>query len=178
MLSPGISLHCIQVFLICGENEGIVRLSIDAQRHAEHFIPALIPPRLCRRKIAAVDPHIRRQQAAGVGNKGAVPGVVISLWVNKETVLSLRVEDEQAVSGVIITPDGIFVLCDEIIVSKQCAAKLLEPLGGSLDYLIYTACFAFILGLFPPEFCLNKHIVPPITMWLLWLPFITSSMLI
>ena len=35
-----------------------------------------------------------------------------------------------------------------------------------------------ILGLFPPEFCLNNHIIPPISMWLLWLPFITSSMLI
>ena len=42
---------------------------------------------------------------------------------------------------------------------------------------IYTACFAFILGLFPPEFCLNNHIIPPISMRLLWLPFITSSML-
>ena len=81
-------------------------------------------------------------------------------------------------SGVIITPDGIFVLCDEIIVSQQCAAELHEPLGGQLDYLIYTACFAFILGLFPPEFCLNDHIIPPISMWLLWLPFITSSMLV
>ena len=46
-----------------------------------------------------------------------------------------------------------------------------------LNYLIYTACFAFILGLFPPEFCLNNHIIPPISMRLLWLPFITSSML-
>ena len=30
--------------------------------------------------------------------------------------------------------------------------------------VIYTACFAFILGLFPPEFCLNNHIIPPISM--------------
>ena len=44
------------------------------------------------------------------------------------------------------------------------------------DNAIYTACFAFILGLFPPEFCLNNHIIPPISMRLLWLPFITSSM--
>ena len=148
------------------------------QCHAEHFIPALIPPRLCRRKIAAVDPHIRRQQTAGVGDKGTVPGVIIPLRVNKETVRSLRVEDEQAVPGILIVPDGIFVLRDEIIVSQQCAAELLEPLAWQLDYLIYTACFAFILGLFPPEFCLNNHIIPPISMRLLWLPFITSSMLI
>jgi len=48
---------------------------------------------------------------------------------------------------------------------------------ASVNYaVIYTACFAFILGLFPPEFCLNNHIIPPISMRLLWLPFITSSM--
>ena len=86
--------HSVEVFLISGEDEGVVRLSIDAQRHAEHFIPALIPPRLCRRKVAAVDCHIRCQQAAGVGDKGTVPGVVVPLRVNKETVLSFRVEDE------------------------------------------------------------------------------------
>ena len=148
------------------------------QCHAEHFIPALIPPRLCRRKIAAVDPHIRRQQTAGVGDKGTVPGVIIPLRVNKETVRSLRVEDEQAVPGILIVPNGSFVLGDEIIIRQQSTAELLEPLGGQFDYLIYTACFAFILGLFPPEFCLNNHIIPPISMRLLWLPFITSSMLI
>ena len=148
------------------------------QCHAEHFIPALIPPRLCRRKIAAVDPHIRRQQAAGVGNKGAVPGVVISLWVNKETVLSPRVEDEQTVPGIIIVSDSVFVLCDEIIVSQQCAAELLEPRAWQLDDIIHGTGFPLVLGLFPPEFCLNNHIIPPISMWLLWLPFITSSMLI
>ena len=147
------------------------------QCHAEHFIPALIPPRLCRRKIAAVDPHIRRQQTAGVGDKGTVPGVVVPLWVNKETVRSLCVEDEQAVPGVIIVSDGIFVLCDEIIVSQQCAAELLEPRAWQLDDIIHGTGFPLVLGLFPPEFCLNDHIIPPISMRLLWLPFITSSML-
>jgi hypothetical protein len=44
-------------------------------------------------------------------------------------------------------PDGIFVLCDEIIVSQQCAAELLEPLGGQLDDLIHNTGFAFIFGL-------------------------------
>ena len=107
------------------------------QCHAEHFIPALIPPRLCRRKIAAVDPHIRRQQTAGVGDKGTVPGIVVALRVNKESVRSLCVEDEQAVSGVIIVSDGIFVLCDEIIVSQQCAAELPEPRAWQLDDLIH-----------------------------------------
>ena len=125
-----VSLHRVEVFLVSGEDEGVARLSIDAQRHAEHFIPALIPPRLCRRKIAAVDPHIRRQQTAGVGDKGTVPGVVVPLWVNKETVRSLRVEDEQAVPGILIVPDGVFILCDEIVISQQCAAELLESLGG------------------------------------------------
>ena len=39
--------------------------------------------------------------------------------------------------GVIIVPDGIFVLRDEIIVSQQCAAELLEPLAWQLDDLIH-----------------------------------------
>ena len=170
-------LHSVQVFLVSGEDEGVVRLSIDAQRHAEHFIPIFITPWLCRRKIAAVDPHIRRQQAAGVGNKSAVPGVVISLWVNKETVLSLRVEDEQTVPGILIVPDGVFILCDEIIVSQQRAAELLEPLAWQLYDLIHGTGLPLVLGLFPSKFCLNNHIIPPISMRLLWLPFITSSML-
>ena len=38
--------HSVQVFLISGEDEGVVRLSIDAQRHAEDFIPIFIAPRL------------------------------------------------------------------------------------------------------------------------------------
>ena len=41
-----VSPHSVEVFLISGEDEDVVRLSIDTQRHAEHFIPALIPPRL------------------------------------------------------------------------------------------------------------------------------------
>ena len=43
-----VSPHSVEVFHVSGEDEGVVRLSIDAQRHAEHFIPALIPPRLCQ----------------------------------------------------------------------------------------------------------------------------------
>ena len=127
--------HRVEVFLISGEDEGVVRLSLDTQRHAEDFIPIFIAPRLCRRKIAAVDPHIRRQQAAGVGDKGTVPGIVVPLRVNKETVLSLRIEDEQAVPGSLIVSDSIFVLCDEIIVSQQCAAELPEPRAWQLDDL-------------------------------------------
>ena len=118
------------MFLISGEDEGIVRLSLDAQRHAEHFIPIFIAPRLYRRKVAAVDPHIQCQQTAGVGDKGTVPGVVVPLWVNKETVRSIRVEDEQTVPGILIVPDGVFILCDEIVISQQCVAELLESLGG------------------------------------------------
>ena len=133
------------------------------QCHAEHFIPALIPPRLCRRKIAAVDPHIRRQQTAGVGDKGTVPGIVVALWVNKESVRSLCVEDEQAVPGIIV-PDGIFVLCDEIIIRQQSTAELPKPLGGQLDDLIHDTGFAFIFRLLSPQFCLNDHAIPPISM--------------
>ena len=43
---------------------------------------------------------------------------------------------------------------------------------------IHGAGLPLVLGLFPSEFCLNNHIIPPISMWLLWLPFITSSMLV
>ena len=148
------------------------------QCHAEHFIPALIPPRLCRRKIAAVDPHIRRQQTAGVGDKGTVPGIVVALRVNKETVRSFRVEDEQTVPGILITLDGVFVFCNEIIVSQQRAAELLEPRAWQLDDLIHGTGFCLASCLLTLQFCLNNHIIPPISMWLLWLPFITSSMLV
>ena len=64
---------------------------------------------------------------------------IIPLRVNKETVRSLRIEDEQTVSGVIIVSDGIFVLCDEIDVYKRQAwqnrialkypAHVMEQLG-------------------------------------------------
>ena len=138
------------------------------QCHAEHFIPALVPPRLCRRKIAAVDPHILCQQAAGVGDKDTIPGIVIPLRVNKETVRSLRVEDEQAVPGVIIVSDGIFVFCDEIVVSQQCVAELPEPRAWQLDDLIHGTGVCLTPGLLTLQFCLNDHREsPPSTMWLL-----------
>ena len=79
--------------------------------------------------------------------------------------------------GVIIVSDGIFVLCDEIVVSQQCAAELLELRAWQLNDLIRGTGLPLVLGLFPSEFCLNNHIIPPISMRLLWLPFITSSML-
>ena len=148
------------------------------QCHAEHFIPALIPPRLCRRKIATVNPHIRRQQTAGVGDKGTVPGIVVPLRVNKETVLSLRVEDEQAVPGILIVPDGVFIFCDEIVVSQQRTAELLKSRAWQLDDLIHGTGVCLTPGLLTLQFCLNDHREkPPISMRLLWLPFITSSML-
>ena len=43
-----VSLHSVEVFLVSGEDKDIVRLSLDTQRHAEHFIPIFIAPRLCR----------------------------------------------------------------------------------------------------------------------------------
>ena len=65
--------------------------------------------------------------------------------------------------GILIVSDGIFVFCDEIIVSQQCAAELLEPRAWQLDDLIHGTGFPLVLGLFPPEFCLNNHIIPPIS---------------
>lgn len=64
-------------------------------------------------------------------------------------------------------PNGSFVLCDEIIIRQQRTAELPKPLGGQFDYLIYTACFAFVLGLFSLQFCLNDHVIPPISVRLL-----------
>ena len=90
------------------------------------------------------------------------------LRVNKETVLSFRVEDEQAVPGVIIVPDGIFILCDEIIVSQQCVAELLEPRAWQLNDLIHGTGVCLTPGLFTLQFCLNDHCEsPPIIMRLL-----------
>ena len=43
-----IIFHSIEVLLISGEDKGVVRLSLDTQRHAEHLIPIFIAPRLCR----------------------------------------------------------------------------------------------------------------------------------
>ena len=158
-------------------NQGMCAIPQILTNSAEDFIPIFIAPRLCRRKIAAVDPHIRRQQTAGVGDKGTVPGVVVPLWVNKETVLSPRVEDEQTVPAVIIVPDGIFVLRDEIIVSQQCAAELLEPLAWQLDDLIHGTGVCLTPGLLTLQFCLNDHREsPPISMPFLCRFSITSSM--
>ena len=69
--------------------------------------------------------------------------------------------------GVIIVPDGVFVFCDEIVISQQCAAELLKPLGGQFDDLIHGAGFAFVLGLLSLQFRLNDHVMPPISMRLL-----------
>ena len=73
--------------------------------------------------------------------------------------------------------DGLEVFIYKIVVCQQHTAELLKPLGRQLDNLIHGASFAFIFGLLSPEFCLNDHVISPIFMWLLWLPFITSSML-
>ena len=101
------------------------------------------------------------------------------LRVNKETVRSIRVEDEQTVPGILIVPDGVFILCDEIVISQQCAAELLKPRAWQLDDLIHGTGACLAPGLLTLQFCLNDHREsPPIAMWLLWLPFITSSMLV
>ena len=80
-------------------------------------------------------------------------------------------------SGILITLDGVFVLCNEIVVSQQCAAELLEPRAWQLDDLIHGAGVCLTPGLLTLQFRLNDHREsPPISMRLLWLPFITSSM--
>jgi len=83
------------------------------------------------------------------------------------------------VPGILIVPDGIFVLCDEIIVSQQCAAEQPEPWAWQFDDLIHGTGVCLTPGLLTFQFRPNDHREsPPITMWLLWLPFITSSMLV
>ena len=73
--------------------------------------------------------------------------------------------------------DKIGVLCNEIIVSQQCAAELPEPRAWQLNDLIHGTGLCLASCLLTLQFCLNDHIIPPISMWLLWLPSITSSML-
>lgn len=68
--------------------------------------------------------------------------------------------------GSLIVSDGIFVLCDEIIVSQQCAAELLEPRAWQLDDLIHGTGVCFTLCLLILQFCSNDHREsPPISMW-------------
>ena len=64
-----------------------------------------------------------------------------------ETVRSLRIEDEQTVSGTLIVPAGVFALCDEIIVGQQCTAELLEPRAWQLNDLIHGAGVCLAPGL-------------------------------
>ena len=49
--------------------------------------------------------------------------------------------------GSIIVPDGIFVLCDEIIVRQQRTTELLKPLGGKFNDLVYNTGFTLVLRL-------------------------------
>ena len=46
--------------------------------------------------------------------------------------------------GSIIVPDGIFVLCDEIIVRQQRTTELLKPLGGKFNDLVYNTGFTLV----------------------------------
>ena len=72
-----------------------------------------------------------------------------------------------------------FIPDDEIVISQQCAAELLEPRAWQLDDLIHGTGVCLTPGLLTFQFRPNDHREsPPITMWLLWLPFITSSMLV
>ena len=67
----------------------------------------------------------------------------------------------------IIVPDGIFVLCDEIIIRQQSTAELLEPLGGQLNNLVHNTGVTLVFRLLSSQFRLNDHAMPPISMWLL-----------
>ena len=134
-----IIFHRVEVFLISGEDEGVVRLSIDTQRHAEHFIPALIPPRLCRRKIAAVDPHIRRQQTAGVGDKSTVPGIIRSLRINKDAIISAYSQYKETMPHPVIIVKRSPGLSDERIFLQHRPAELVKLCGGKFDHLLHHA---------------------------------------
>ena len=41
-----IVFHRVEVVLVSREDEEVIRLPIDSQCHAEHFISVLVPPRL------------------------------------------------------------------------------------------------------------------------------------
>ena len=69
--------------------------------------------------------------------------------------------------GIIIVLNGVFVLCDEIIIHQQGTAELLKPLDRQLDDLVHNTGFAFVLRLLSLQFCLNDHAIPPISIWLL-----------
>lgn len=88
-----VSLHSIEVFLVSGEYEGVVRLPIDVQCHAKHFIPTLVPPRHLPGQMAPVNFHIRCQQTADIRNKGTVSGIVVALRVYEKTACSVSIED-------------------------------------------------------------------------------------
>ena len=69
--------------------------------------------------------------------------------------------------GRITYANGVFVLCDEIIIHQQGTAELLKPLDRQLDDLVHNTGFAFVLRLLSLQFCLNDHAIPPISIWLL-----------
>ena len=86
------------------------------------------------------------------------------LRVYKKAVCSDHIEDQQTVAGICFVLDGIFVLCDEVIIRQQRAAELLKSLGGQLDDLVNDTGFALVFGLLSSHLCLNDHTMPPISM--------------
>ena len=131
-------LYIIQIPIISGENQQAALTVACVQRHAQHLISGPVGPRLYRSEITAVDlHHIKGQQTAGIGNECAVAGVVISLRINEKPIRSLRVKDEQAMAGIGIALDRILALCDEIIVSQQRTAELLETFFSSNPLILF-----------------------------------------
>ena len=84
--------------------------------------------------------------------------------VYEEAVSCARIEDKQTVAGICTILDGIFVLCDEIIICQQRTTELLESLGGQFNDLVHDTGFAFVFGLSSSQLRLNDHTIPPISM--------------
>ena len=60
-------------------------------------------------------------------------------------------------AGICFVLDGIFVLCDEVLIRQQRAAELLKSLGRQLNDLVNDTGLTLIFGLLLSQFCLNNH---------------------
>ena len=71
------------------------------------------------------------------------------------------------VAGICFVLDGIFVLCDEVIIRQQSATELLKSLGGQLNDLVNDTGLTLVFGLLSSQLRLNDHTIPTISVWLL-----------
>ena len=70
-------------------------------------------------------------------------------------------------AGICFVLDGIFVLCDEVIIRQQSATELLKSLGGQLNDLVNDTGLTLVFGLLSSQLRLNDHTIPTISVWLL-----------